>query len=337
MLNNGDNNTIVIGSQGRGEGSNTTVIGNSSTTKTHLYGNLELDGTILDGDDDTGTSGQFLSYDGVDLDWVDAPSPSLTATYIGYGSGSNELTGESALIWDATNNRLGINTSSPTRPIQVESGDFGQISIRSTATNRYAGFQLVNGDGLIANVAFTGSTHTAPNQVTLAAASTSTTVGFKIGSSLKFLSTNTKNVSDVDLELEADLIDEDGSAGTAGQVLGVGVTGVEWQNPTDIGIVEYTDVAQDASLGATETLDMEGIASKIFEFEIGGTSSTTLTFSNPVNGGMYICRLFGATGSTTINFPANLKFGSGTAVTSITTTTSYTFSFYYNGTDYIIY
>jgi len=147
-----------------------------------------------------------------------------------------------------------------------------------------------------------------------------------------------KLLANYDLELEADLIDEDGSAGTAGQVLGVGVTGVEWQNPTDIGIVEYTDVAQDASLGATETLDMEGIASKIFEFEVGGTSSTTLSFSNPVNGGMYICRLFGATGTTTVNFPANFKFASGTAVTSISFSSgSYIFKYYYNGTDFITY
>ncbi|KAB2638695.1 MAG: hypothetical protein DVB25_07210 [Verrucomicrobia bacterium] len=37
---NNDSNSIVIGSNAVGEGANTTVIGNSTTTKTHLYGEL---------------------------------------------------------------------------------------------------------------------------------------------------------------------------------------------------------------------------------------------------------------------------------------------------------
>jgi len=47
-----DVNTIVIGSDGRGEGSNTTVIGNTSTTGCHLYGSLK----IGDGTDSTKTA-----------------------------------------------------------------------------------------------------------------------------------------------------------------------------------------------------------------------------------------------------------------------------------------
>lgn len=37
---NGDTNSIVIGNQAIGEGSNTTVLGNSSTLNTHIFGNL---------------------------------------------------------------------------------------------------------------------------------------------------------------------------------------------------------------------------------------------------------------------------------------------------------
>ncbi|MES2660582.1 MAG: hypothetical protein V4689_18295 [Verrucomicrobiota bacterium] len=40
-FNNNDNNSIVIGSGAIGEGANTTVIGNSNTVKTHLYGQVE--------------------------------------------------------------------------------------------------------------------------------------------------------------------------------------------------------------------------------------------------------------------------------------------------------
>ena len=41
-LNQSENNQIVIGNSATGLGSNTTVLGSSSTTRTHLYGNLSL-------------------------------------------------------------------------------------------------------------------------------------------------------------------------------------------------------------------------------------------------------------------------------------------------------
>jgi hypothetical protein len=40
------NNSIIIGALGQGEGDNTTVIGNSSTVKTHLYGTVQLDSNL---------------------------------------------------------------------------------------------------------------------------------------------------------------------------------------------------------------------------------------------------------------------------------------------------
>ena len=45
---NSETNQIVIGYEGRGLGSNTTVIGNTSTTQTHLHGNLTV-GTTTSG------------------------------------------------------------------------------------------------------------------------------------------------------------------------------------------------------------------------------------------------------------------------------------------------
>lgn len=42
---NNPSNEIVIGYQGRGSGTNTTTIGNSNTSKTKLFGNLEVTGT----------------------------------------------------------------------------------------------------------------------------------------------------------------------------------------------------------------------------------------------------------------------------------------------------
>ena len=46
---NNDSNSIVIGSKAVGEGANTTVIGNSATTKTHLYGELVADTATIRG------------------------------------------------------------------------------------------------------------------------------------------------------------------------------------------------------------------------------------------------------------------------------------------------
>jgi hypothetical protein len=46
-LSNLDNNSIVIGFGATGEGANTTVIGNSSTQKTHLYGRVEASALTL--------------------------------------------------------------------------------------------------------------------------------------------------------------------------------------------------------------------------------------------------------------------------------------------------
>jgi len=52
VLSSSDTNAIVIGSDGRGDGSNTTVIGNTSTTGCHLFGAMK----IGDGADSTKTA-----------------------------------------------------------------------------------------------------------------------------------------------------------------------------------------------------------------------------------------------------------------------------------------
>lgn len=45
---NSDDNAIVIGYQAIGEGANTTVIGNSSTTAAHIYGAVTVGGLVID-------------------------------------------------------------------------------------------------------------------------------------------------------------------------------------------------------------------------------------------------------------------------------------------------
>ena len=58
----------------------------------------------------TAGTGISLSATGSDLTITSTSTPSLTATYVGYGDGSNLLTGEAAFTYDAvTNNRLTVD------------------------------------------------------------------------------------------------------------------------------------------------------------------------------------------------------------------------------------
>lgn len=63
-LNTGGENEIVIGYQAVGKGSNTTTIGNSSTTQTFLYGRVDAENGISAGSDGITTSGPVTSDGG---------------------------------------------------------------------------------------------------------------------------------------------------------------------------------------------------------------------------------------------------------------------------------
>ena len=72
---------------------------------------------------------------------------SLTAGYIPYGNGTSAFGSSSNLFWDSTNNRLGIGTSSPSWPLQVQtSASDAQIYLTSTGTNN-SGQYIANGNG----------------------------------------------------------------------------------------------------------------------------------------------------------------------------------------------
>lgn len=57
-----------------------------------------------------GTSGYVLSTDGSgNTSWIVLPAPTLTATQVGFGNGSNQMTGSSDLVFDDTSDKLSIN------------------------------------------------------------------------------------------------------------------------------------------------------------------------------------------------------------------------------------
>lgn len=101
------------------------IITNSSQNTT-FYGNIIRNG---------GLSTQFLKADG-SLDSNTYNTGSGAASQVAFWSSTNALSGENNLWWDSTNNYLGINTNTPSVPLDVHhSGNNGAILNQTTATN----------------------------------------------------------------------------------------------------------------------------------------------------------------------------------------------------------
>ena len=69
FLGQGETNSIVIGEKAKGQGSNTTVIGNTDTTEARIYGNLQGTKGFRDSDGNLGTNGQVLTSTGNGTKW----------------------------------------------------------------------------------------------------------------------------------------------------------------------------------------------------------------------------------------------------------------------------
>jgi len=118
-------NQIIIGNSGRGLGSNTTVIGNSSTTDAAIYGRLLVN-----------YSAPVIGTYALDVNGTARVSGSTTFGTLGTGTG---------MFWDNTNNRLGIGVSSPTEKLDV----YG--AVKAYALN-------INGIGTITSYTTIGTT-----------------------------------------------------------------------------------------------------------------------------------------------------------------------------------
>ena len=91
-----------------------------------FYGNIIRNG---------GLSTQFLKADG-SLDSNTYNTGSGSASQVAFWSATNALSGENNLWWDSTNNYLGINTNTPSVPLDVHhSGNNGFILNQTTGTN----------------------------------------------------------------------------------------------------------------------------------------------------------------------------------------------------------
>ncbi len=180
---NNNTNEIVIGYNTTGLGSNTVVIGNSSITTTALRGSVGIGTTspnstsIMDLTStskgiliprmtqtqrnaisspatglliyQTDNTPGFYFYSGSSWTYLGGTAGSITGSgsngYITFWNGTNSVTGSSNLFWDATNNRLGINTV-PAAPLEV-SGHIYQSGLNYSTFLGYQAGQNQDGSG----------------------------------------------------------------------------------------------------------------------------------------------------------------------------------------------
>jgi hypothetical protein len=139
----GNTNEIVVGASAVGLGSNTTVIGNSSTTASKLFGALTV-GTVNAATTDTdkflvSDSGEIKFRTGAellsDIGGQAALTNPVTGTgvsgQVSYWSGTGTQAGSNNLFWDNANGRLGIGTNAPEFKLDV----IGTARVSGTVAN----------------------------------------------------------------------------------------------------------------------------------------------------------------------------------------------------------
>lgn len=130
---NGDGQSFsLINTGGLNLASRSGVSLENNTTGDLSVGNTAIGGTLfLQGDllrvtvgGSGGTAGQVLTSDGFNTAWQTPTSGgSLTATYIGFGDGSNVLTGEAALSYNSTLNSVALANPAGTFTTSIFGGE----------------------------------------------------------------------------------------------------------------------------------------------------------------------------------------------------------------------
>jgi len=232
---------------------NTSATAQTKAGALTIGGSLELNGTLLDINNQAGTAGQVLSSTGTGVDWVDATAATFSVTasasnttyYPVFVSGTGAQT---PLIRTASVPfTYNASTGQLKTPGNVVAGA-GSGSIALTVNDGYGNANLAfNHENGTPDV--TGSSARIESSVDSATASfsfelgNSTTSGVAVGlSQIMYMSTGVIQAQ-VPLELNSTLLDSGNSAGTNGQVLISTGTGVDWVDTSTI------------SFGNADTLD----------------------------------------------------------------------------------
>ena len=173
---NNETNQIVIGYDVLGNGSNTVTIGNSSITNNYFTGNIR-GGAFIPSGATIPTNGMYLSAANT-LDFatnsvnrLSIPSSGNvligTTTDAGYkldvnGTAriaSNLTVDTDTLFVDATNNRVGVGTVTPTGKIHISTpgGPNSGLVTTATSSTSYASTDWINSSGDITQMLATGS------------------------------------------------------------------------------------------------------------------------------------------------------------------------------------
>ena len=242
-----------------------TIGGASGHVGLATFKDARFYGKIFDGDGDFGTSGQLLSSDGTDLNWIDASTTSVAnannvgvnvnstnadqyITFVGSTSGNRPIRVDSDLKYNPFTNTIAtikINDLQVVGELKDGDGDFGTsgqvLSSDGTDTAWINAGSLTA--GAAAEVGVTAVNNSSTHYLTFVDSS-SGNANIKVDTNLTYNpSTDTLSAINIagsstavnlnvtnDLTVGGKLKDGDGNFGTAGQVLRSDGTNTEWVN-----------------------------------------------------------------------------------------------------------
>uniref|UniRef100_UPI00262AAC4D hypothetical protein n=1 Tax=uncultured Maribacter sp. TaxID=431308 RepID=UPI00262AAC4D len=203
-------------------------------------------------------------------------SPTGTTGSIFFADTDGSITENNGqLFWNNTNNRLGVGTSSPANKFHV------------TGAIRSEGY--LNSDGSVGEPAYRFHDDTNTGMYSPFQDEISFTVGGVEALNIDEASSSTKVIIKETLELEGAVLDENDSAGTAGQVLTATATGTEWvtnYNPVKaIGKISSGGGIIKATTGVTTSRISKGRYQVTFASGIVSDADYIIQLTQPGRGG----------------------------------------------------